>query len=94
MRTRLDYSTWWNGGMRTIAYFHNMIGILTEIIGNPTPMRYSAGCRQAAAATATGRCRSRRSTWHYRQSIDYDMSQNRAMLDYASRYRETLLFNI
>ena len=33
-----NYSTWWNGGMRTISYFHNMIGLLTEIIGSPTPM--------------------------------------------------------
>ena len=24
------YSMWWNGGMRTVPYFHNMIGILTE----------------------------------------------------------------
>jgi hypothetical protein len=33
-----SYSTWWNGGFRTIAYFHNELGILTETIGNPTPM--------------------------------------------------------
>ena len=39
MRTGANYSTWWNGGLRTVTYFHNMIGILTEIIGNPTPMR-------------------------------------------------------
>ena len=32
--------------------------------------------------------------WHYRQSIDYEMTQNRAILDLASRYRETFLFNI
>ena len=38
MRTGRAYSTWWNGGLRTTAYFHNMIGILTETIGNPTPM--------------------------------------------------------
>ena len=38
MRSGANYSTWWNGGLRTITYFHNMIGILTEIIGNPTPM--------------------------------------------------------
>ena len=31
------YSTWWNGGLRTTAYYHNIIGLLTEIIGNPTP---------------------------------------------------------
>jgi hypothetical protein len=32
------YSTWWNGGLRTTVYFHNMVGLLTETIGNPTPM--------------------------------------------------------
>jgi hypothetical protein len=30
-----NYSTWWNGGLRTTAYFHNMIGLLTEAIGSP-----------------------------------------------------------
>jgi len=38
-RSASSYSTWWNGGMRTSPYFHNMIGILTETIGNPTPMQ-------------------------------------------------------
>jgi hypothetical protein len=38
-RSGANYSTWWNGGLRTITYFHNMIGILTEIIGNPTPIQ-------------------------------------------------------
>ena len=38
MRRGANYSTWWNGGLRTTAYFHNMIGLLTETIGNPTPM--------------------------------------------------------
>src|SRR3954466_15822958 len=38
MRSSAPYSTWFNGGMRTSTYFRNMIGILTEIIGGPTPM--------------------------------------------------------
>ena len=50
MRTGANYSTWWNGGLRTVTYFHNMIGILTEIIGNPDPDADSAGRRQAASA--------------------------------------------
>ena len=50
MRSGANYSTWWNGGLRTITYFHNMIGILTEIIGSPTPMTHSAGRRKAVAA--------------------------------------------
>jgi len=32
------YSMWWNGGLRTVANFHNQIGIVTETIGNPTPL--------------------------------------------------------
>ena len=31
------YSTWWNGGLRTAAYFHNQVGLLTETAGSPTP---------------------------------------------------------
>ena len=36
-RSGANYSTWWNGGLRTMAYFHNQVGLLTESIGNPTP---------------------------------------------------------
>ena len=32
--------------------------------------------------------------WHMRQSIEYSMTANRAILDYASRYREKVLYNI
>ena len=39
MRSTANYSTWYNGGLRTVTYFHNMTGILTEIIGSPTPMQ-------------------------------------------------------
>ena len=35
-RRGAPYSTWFNGGLRTTAHFHNMIGILTETIGSPT----------------------------------------------------------
>ena len=32
--------------------------------------------------------------WRFKQSVDYSMSFNRGVLDYASRNRENLLFNI
>ncbi len=92
-RDAASYSTWWNGGLRTTAYFHNMIGLLTETIGSPTPMqvplRYERQLPAGGQAmpVAWG-------TWHFRQSIDYSMTANRAVLDLASRYREDLLFNI
>ncbi len=35
------YSMWWNGGMRTVPYFHNMLGILTETgHSSPSPKFY------------------------------------------------------
>ncbi|HYV61740.1 MAG TPA: M14 metallopeptidase family protein, partial [Bryobacteraceae bacterium] len=93
MRSGSTYDAWWNGGLRTFAYFHNMIGILTEIIGSPTPIDIPlVPERQLPQGDEPLPIAPQR--WRYRQSIDYDISQNRAVLDYASRYRETLLFDI
>ncbi|MBL9188663.1 MAG: hypothetical protein JNK23_14370 [Opitutaceae bacterium] len=92
-RSGANYSTWWNGGLRTTAYFHNIIGLLTEIIGNPTPMRIPlVARRQLPSGDIPAPVAPQ--VWHYRQSIEYSLSANRAILDYASRQRETLLFNI
>jgi Zinc carboxypeptidase len=93
MRSGANYSTWWNGGLRTIPYFHNMIGLLTEIIGDPTPMKVSL---VAAKQLPTGDWPMpvAPQEWHYRQSIDYEMENNRAVLDYAARQHEVLLYNL
>jgi len=91
-RTGANYSTWWNGGLRTITYFHNMIGLLTEIIGNPTPMQIPL-VADKQLPTGDWPLPIAPQTWHYRQSIDYDVTNNRAILDYASRNRETLLYD-
>ncbi|HEY1342511.1 MAG TPA: M14 family metallopeptidase, partial [Bryobacteraceae bacterium] len=93
MRSGSSYSTWWNGGLRTITYFHNMIGILTEIIGNPTPMRIPL-VADKQLPQGDWPLPIAPQEWHYRQSIDYEICNNRAILDLASRYRETFLFNI
>ena len=91
-RAGSNYSTWWNGGMRTVGYFHNQIGILTETIGNPTPIRVSlVPDRQLRSAGLPMPIAPQE--WHFRQSIDYSVSANYAFLDLASRYRETFLFN-
>ena len=50
MRSGASYSTWWNGGLRTTAYFQNIIGLLTEIIGNPTPTQIPAVAEHDPAA--------------------------------------------
>lgn len=93
MRRGASYSTWYNGGLRTTTYFHNMIGLLTEIIGSPTPMEIPfIPSRQLPVGDLPAPIAPQK--WHYRQSIDYSITANRAVVDYASRYRETLLYNI
>jgi hypothetical protein len=92
MRHGARYSTWWNGGLRTVTYFHNMIGLLTETIGNPTPMEIPfLPDRQLASNDLPAPIEPQK--WRFRQSIDYSVTANYAVLDYASRYRKTLLHN-
>ena len=93
MRSGSNYSTWWNGGLRTIGYFQGIIGILTEIDRQPdagansvhrraaaSARRYAGAGRAAACGTSASRSttRSRRTT---------------RIFDLASRYRETFLYN-
>jgi Zinc carboxypeptidase len=92
MRSGQNYSTWWNGGLRTVSYFHNMIGILTEIIGAPTPMTIPL-VADKQLPTGDWPMPIKPQEWHYRQSIEYEMTNNRAIADYASRNRETMLYN-
>ena len=93
MRSGAGYSTWWNGGLRTTAYFHNMIGILTETIGNPTPIDIPfIPEKQLPIFDQPYPVAPQK--WHFRQSIEYMITADRAILDLASKYREQLLFNI
>jgi hypothetical protein len=89
-----NYSTWWNGGFRTTAYFHNQIGILTETIGSPDPSSVPFTTRFAIGDSSDWYPITPQTIWHYRQSIDYSVTANKAVLDFASRYREQLLYRI
>jgi hypothetical protein len=88
-----SFSTWYNGGLRTTTYFHNMIGLLTEIIGNPTP---------SSIPLVPSRLLPNGDTpfpvmpqkWYFKKSIDYSLSLNYAVLDYAARNHDHLLYNI
>jgi hypothetical protein len=93
MRSAASYSTWFNGGIRTTSYFHNQIGILTETIGNPTPIQIpfvpEMQLRRADVPYPIAPQR-----WHFRQSIEYSMTTNYAILDIASERKEDFLFNM
>jgi Zinc carboxypeptidase len=94
--TRLDgsvYSTWYNGGLRTTTYFHNMLGLLTEIIGNPTPTEVPLIPHRLVPSNDTPFPVAPQK-WCFKQSIEYSVSLNYAVLDYAARHRDQLLYNI
>jgi hypothetical protein len=93
MRGAASYSTWFNGGVRTTTGFHNQIGLLSEIIGNPTPTnipfvpsRFVPDGDQPYPIAPQ--------VWHQRQSIEYLITANRAILDLASKMREDFLYRI
>jgi hypothetical protein len=87
------YDGWWNGGIRNTGNFHNIIAILTETIGSPTPMRIPF-VPQRQLPSRDHPYPIAPQDWKFWQSIDYSISFNRAVIDYASRNREHLLFNI
>jgi hypothetical protein len=92
MRGGSNYSTWWNGGLRTTAYFHNQIGLLAETMGSPAPGNIPfVPERQIASADLPFPIRPQ--PWRFGQSLEYVLTANRAVLDVASRFRETLLLN-
>jgi len=91
-RSAATYSNWTSGTLRSTSLFHNSIGILTEIIGNPTP-------EQLPLIPRTQLPRNDEplpiapQEWHFKTSIDYSMSMNRAVLNYAATNKEEILFS-
>ncbi len=92
MRSRANYSIWYNGSIRTTGYFHNQIGLLTEIKGNPTPMVLGFWPDRQLPSVDIPLPHEPKE-WHFRDAIDYSITLNRAVMDYASRQREIVLFN-
>lgn len=93
MRSGASYSIWWNGGLRTTPYFHNSIGLLTEIRGGPIPEEIPFVPERQLATTdiplpvEPGILR-------FRTVIEYSQTANWAIMDYASRNKDLLLYNI
>jgi Zinc carboxypeptidase len=89
-----SYSTWWNGGLRTTVYFHNMIGLLTETIGSPTPVSIPFVPSKLLPDSNMYYPIEPQETWRFRQSIEYSVTANYAVFDVVSRNKDTFLYNI
>lgn len=92
-RSGAPYSGWWNGGLRSTNYFHNVIGILTEVFGRPEPTQIKQSLdRRLPYGDYPEPVTSQ--LWHARQTVEYLQTANFAILDYAARYRRELLQQI
>jgi hypothetical protein len=94
LRSAAPYSSWWNGGYRNAVFWHNQIGLLTEVTGSPRPMVISFAPDRQLPTGDWPLPIAPQTIWHYRQAIDYDVEADKAVLDYAARNGELLLYNI
>src|SRR5262247_1183744 len=93
MRSGAPYSTWFNGGIRTTSYFHNQIGILTETIGNPTPVEIPFVLdMQLPRADVPNPIKP--GPFPFSTAIEYSVTNNYAILDIASKRHEDFLYNM
>ena len=94
--SRINYDTWWNGGMRTAAYYHNMVGLLTETShpwANPSvyddslfPDTFSDG-RSTRTPSTYYPNPYRGGEWHLSDSCDYMLTASMAVLDLGAKRR-------
>jgi Zinc carboxypeptidase len=101
--SRIGFDTWWNGGMRTAPYFHNMIGLLTETAHpSATPVTND---RQAFPKTFSNGTPTLIPTtdypspylggeWHMRQSCDYMVTTSMAVLGLGAERREEWVYDM
>lgn len=104
--SQTTFSMWWNGGMRTVPYFHNMIGILTETAhASPTPRYYPPDSIPKSIGGRRGGMPSNGTNIFYsdpwkggeskfRDAVDYMLTGSMAVLDMAADRREEYLMNI
>jgi len=93
MKDGASFSAWWNGGLRTTTYFHNMIGILAETWGSPGPTE-APFIKSRQVSTTDLPLPLTPGLWRMRQSLEYVQTANDAFIDYASRYRVRLLYHV
>ncbi len=101
------YSMWWNGGMRTVPYFHNMIGILTETghatasprFFDPDSIPQTVGGRRGAGHPTSGTNIFYPYPWeggpsHFRDPVRYMITGSLAVLRLAADRKRQWLYNI
>jgi hypothetical protein len=100
---RVNFDMWWNGGMRTAPYFHNMVGILTETAHPSVAPRYTEPSSLPDFIDETIPARAPSvfypDPWlggwfRLRDAVEYMVTAAVGTLDIASELREDWLLNI
>ena len=101
-----QYSMWWNGGMRTTPYYHNQIGILTEVAhAIPTPRFYDPDARPEMLGSSRSNTPTNGTDIFYpypweggdskfRDAVDYMVTASMGILSIAADRKEKWLFNM
>jgi hypothetical protein len=104
--SRMSFTMWWNGGMRTVPYFKNMIGLLSEVgHASATPQYHDPAQLPEYFGTGSHRIPAREASVYYANpwrggwarlgdAVQYHFVSSLGALDIASRLREDWLFNI
>ncbi|MCS6816231.1 MAG: M14 family zinc carboxypeptidase [Blastocatellia bacterium] len=101
--TSAQYDTWWAGGLRTMPYYHNMVGILTEAASARLMTPITLTREQLRGATRGLSNPLERTTnfpdpwpggvWRPMDILQMELVAARALLQVAARYREEFLRN-
>jgi hypothetical protein len=104
--SRIGFDMWWNGGMRTAPYYHNMIGILTETALHryATPRYYEPDSLPAVFARTGGLSTTEPSVfhpdpwrggwWRLADAVDYMLTASMGVLAVAAERREAWLLGM
>jgi hypothetical protein len=102
----LTFTMWWNGGMRTAPYFHNMVGILSEVahrFASPQyhdpedlPESIRAGSREISMTEPSiYYANPWEGGWaRLADAVEYHFVASMGTLDIGSRLKEDWLYNI
>jgi len=101
----VTFTMWWNGGMRTAPYFHNQIGILSEVAHRYASPQYHdpeslprsirAGSRELSMVEPSIHYTNPwRGGWaRLADAVEYHFVSSMGTLDIGSRLREDWLYN-
>lgn len=102
--SRMRYTQWWNGGVRTAPYFHNQIGILTEVALHryATPKYYEPDSLPKTFRDGTPADRPsiwypdpwKGGWWRIGDAVDYFQTATLGVLKAAASLREDWLYNV